>query len=384
MTVPYVPRLLELEAKLHEKSYFLFGPRQIGKTKLIKNTLSQYKSYNLLNAKTYAALAHNPAKIREELKPGDRIVIVDEIQKLPTLLDEIQLMIDDLGVNFLLTGSSARKLKRSGSNLLGGRARSLSLHPFVYPELQKVGRFDLLTAMNHGLIPSLYFSSDPQADFAAYVGNYLQIEVSAEAAVRNIPAFSRFLHVIAQCNAEMINWAQVSSDAQVAASTVREYFQILVDTFVAYELKAWGVTEKRKPISTSKLYLFDVGLAEYLRNASPIREGSAEFGHAFESWIFHELRSYCDLRGFSEGLRYWRSTSQLEVDFILNEKIAIECKAKQNIGSRDLTGLRALSEEVHFKHQIVVSMETEERKVGAIRILPWRVFLEELWDGHLI
>lgn len=374
----HIPRLLDLTPVLEQKSCFLFGPRQTGKTQLIKHRLQQYRTYNLLHSDVFARLSHSPRKLREETRPDDKIVIIDEIQKLPVLLDEVHAIIEETGVHFLLTGSSARKLKRTGANLLGGRARTRHLHPFVLAELDS--RFDLLHALDVGLIPSIYLSGAPREDLEAYVGQYLKEEVAAEALVRNIPAFSRFLAVAACCNGQIINYTNIGNDAQVPMSTVQEYFQILRDTLVGNDLPAWRQTTKRKPFATSKFYFFDIGVARFLQRRQNLQEGAPEYGQAFEAYVHHELRSYLDYRG-KEGLCYWRSTSGFEVDFILMDTTAIEVKGKTNVNSRDLRGLRALREEGILERYLVVSLDPAEREIGGIRVLPWHQFLDELWRG---
>lgn len=374
----YIPRILDIKTLVDGKSYFLFGPRQTGKTSLIEHVFKNCKIYNLLDSDIFLTLNQRPARLREELSSDDRIVVIDEIQKLPALLDEVHLLIEKLGINFLLTGSSARKLRRDGVNLLGGRARSQSLHPFVFREIHN---FDLLRALNHGLIPSIYFSNSPEEDLMAYAGNYLREEIAAEGLTRNVPAFSRFLEVAAMCNASLINYSQIADDAQVPKSTVQEYFKILKDTLIAEELPAWKQTVKRKPILTSKYYFFDVGVVRQLQHRSGLKEKSPEFGEAFETYLFHELKTYIDY--VSHGtLHYWRSKSNFETDFILNGVSAIEVKGKKSIGYRDLRGLRALQEEALLKNYIVVCLEDRPRTIDNIQILPWKMFLERLWANE--
>ncbi len=375
-----ITRILDLESTLKEKSCFLFGPRQTGKSWLIRQRLSQCRVYNLLDNETYLKLSRAPQRIREECTQRDHIVVVDEIQKLPLLLDEIHLLIEDRGIHFLLTGSSARKLRCGGVNLLGGRARVKYLHPFSAHELGQ--HFDLGRAVNRGLLPSIYFSNSPEEDLESYVGTYLKEEVAAEGLTRNIPAFSRFLEVAALCNGQLINYAKIANDAQVARSTVQQYFQILKDTLLAYEVPAWQKSKKRKAIGTSKFYFFDAGVARFLQNRSQIKAGSPEFGEAFETYIFHELRTYAD---FSQEnrLSYWRSTSGYGVDFIFRDEIAIEVKASKTISHNDLRGLRALREEKPLRRYLVVSLEKEPRTADKIEILPWEHFILQLWAGKL-
>ena len=259
----WVPRVLDLTALLARRSHFLLGPRQTGKTALVRHCLKGARVYDLLDSSVFLALSQNPGRLAEELGPHDRIVVIDEIQRLPSLLNEVHRLIETRGVRFLLTGSSARKLRGGGVNLLGGRARPKNLHPLIWKELG--GGFHLARAIARGLLPSVYFSDDPRADLQAYAGFYLQQEVVAEGATRNVPAFSRFLKVAALCNATIVNFTNVANDSQVPRTTAYEYFEILKDTLVLLELKAWRKTAKRKPLAASKYYFFDVGVAGTLQ-----------------------------------------------------------------------------------------------------------------------
>ncbi len=360
-------------------TYFLFGPRQTGKTFLIDRELQGCRVYNLLRSEVFAQLSREPERLRQEIGPSERLVVIDEIQRLPSLLNEVHLLIEERGLRFLLTGSSARKLRRGGVNLLGGRARVAHLHPFVMKELGD--RFDLERALSWGLLPSIYLSDSPEQDLAAYVGLYLAEEIAAEAVARNIPAFSRFLSVAATCNGQLINYSSIGSDAQVAPSTVRQYFSVLKDTLIGWNLPCLGKTRKRKPLSTDKFYFFDVGVARHLQGAGPLRLGAPGTGEAFETYIHHELRAFCSYRGRG-SLHYWRSRSGFEVDFILDEKVAIEVKAKRIVSPRDLRGLKALAEEGLMENYLVVCFEQTERRVDEIHIVPWKQFLEDLWAGR--
>ncbi|MBS3921013.1 MAG: ATP-binding protein [Deltaproteobacteria bacterium] len=375
--LPYVPRILDIPALMEKKSHFLFGPRQTGKTSLIYHTLKRVKVYDLLDSSIYLTLSQNPGRIGQELTAGDRIVVIDEIQRLPILLNEVHRLIETHGIRFLLTGSSARKLRRGGVNLLGGRARTKYLHPFTYKEMGD--KFDLSRVIERGLLPSIYFSDDPRADLQAYAGSYLQ-EIIAEGATRNLPAFSRFLKVAALCNSQIVNFTNVSNDAQVARTTVYEYFEILKDTLILYELPAWRKSKKRKPLASSKYYFFDVGVVSVLQGRK-FRPGTPEFGEAFETYLMHELISYSDYVS-GESLSYWRSTSGFEVDFIIGDHTAVEVKAKGNLSVSDLKPLRALSDEKKLKRYLCVSLEPRRRKVEDITVLPYKGFLEALWNGE--
>ncbi|MGH9399336.1 MAG: ATP-binding protein, partial [Thermoanaerobaculia bacterium] len=316
---------------LAKRSHFLLGPRQTGKTSLIRNTLQGAKVYDLLDTSVYLALSQRPGQLAEELSPRDRIVVIDEIQRLPSLLNEVHRLIETRGVRFLLTGSSARRLRRGGVNLLGGRARTKHLHPLTWKELGD--RFELARAMARGLLASIYFSDDPRADLQAYAGTYMQQEIVAEGATRNVPAFSRFLKVAALCNGTIVNFTNVASDAQVARTTVYEYFEILKDTLVLYELPAWRKSKTRKPLVSSKYYFFDVGVAGSLQGRA-FQAGTPEFGVAFETFLMHELASHRDYVS-GEPLSYWRSTSGFEVDFIVGDHTAVEVNVKESVSPQD-------------------------------------------------
>jgi predicted AAA+ superfamily ATPase len=374
---PHIERLVDLRGLLERKSHFLFGPRQTGKSFLIAHSLKGVRVYDLLDTSIYLALSQNPARLAQEITPKERVVVIDEIQRLPELLNEVHRLIEQRGLRFLLTGSSARKLRRGGVNLLGGRARTKYLHPLTYRELG--GHFDLQRAVERGLLPAIYFSEDPRADLEAYTGAYLQQEIVAEGATRNIPAFSRFLKVAALCNATIVNFTNVANDAQVPRTTVYEYFEILKDTLVLHELPAWRKSKKRKPLASSKYYFFDVGVTATLQGRE-FRRGTPEFGEALETYIMHELRSYADYVS-GESLSYWRTTSGFEVDCILGDHTAVEVKARENLSPQDLKSLRALAEEKKLKRYLCVSLEPRPRQLAGVTVLPLRDFLDALWDG---
>lgn len=374
----WISRYVDLAGLLEKRSHFLLGPRQTGKTSLIRHSLKEARTYDLLDTSVYLALSQNPGRIAEELGPKDKVVVIDEVQRIPELLNEVHRLIETRGVRFLLTGSSARKLRRGGVNLLGGRARTKYLHPLTHKELGD--KFNLNSAIERGLLPSIYFSDDPQEDLKAYAGLYLQQEIVAEGATRNVPAFSRLLNVAALCNGTIVNFTNVSNDAQVARTTVYEYFDILKDTLVLYELPPWRKTTKRKPLASSKYYFFDVGVVSALQGRR-FRVGTPEFGGAFETYIMHELKSHSDYVS-GEPLSFWRSTSGFEVDFIIGDHTAVEIKAKENVSQQDLKSLRALAEEKKLKHHLCVSLEKNTRRVEGLMILPYREFLDRLWSGE--
>lgn len=375
---PHVERVLDLRALLDRKSHFLFGPRQTGKSTLIARSLPGVRVYDLLDTSVFLALSREPGRLRQELRQGENRLVVDEIQRLPELLNEVHALIEQRGVRFLLTGSSARKLRRGGVNLLGGRARTKHLHPLTWRELAE--RFELERAAERGLLPSVYFSDDPLADLEAYAGSYLQQEIVAEGAVRSVPAFSRFLRVAALCNATIVNFTNLASDAQVPRTTIYEYFEILKDTLILRELPAWRLSRKRKPLASSKFYFFDVGVVSALQGRRFV-PGTPEFGEAFETIVMSELVAWRDYASGAE-LSFWKSASGFEVDFLIGGHTAVEVKAKRNISERDLRSLRALAEESGIKRRVCVSLEPRARRAGGIAVLPWREFFEALWGGE--
>ena len=374
----YISRKLDISTVLEHKSCFLFGPRQCGKSSLVRETIPDAYVFDLLNSDTYARLARNTGYI-EEVCRENRPIVIDEIQKMPLLLDEVHRLIELRGFRFLLTGSSARKLRRGGVNLLGGRARLRNMHPFSASELGE--GFDLDRAMNYGLLPGIWFSDDPEEDLAGYVTLYLEQEIMQEGATRNLPAFSRFLEIAALTSGEQINYQTIASDAQVPRSTVQEYFKILKDTLIAREVPVWRKGLSRKTVETAKFYLFDTGVARRLQRRKALVRGTPEYGHAFESWILHEIVTYADTFRRDAEIAYWRTRTKLEVDFVINSEIAIEAKTTRNASKEDIKGLRAIADEGSFTKRLLVCDEPAERETEGIVILPWRTFVERLWSG---
>ncbi|HEY7218621.1 MAG TPA: AAA family ATPase [Candidatus Binatia bacterium] len=373
-----VERWLKLPALLQKKSYFLLGPRQTGKTFLIQQTLSNARVYDLLDHSVYLALSQNPGRMAEELTSKDRIVVIDEIQRLPELLNEVHRLIESRGMRFLLTGSSARKLRRGGINLLGGRARTKHLHPLTYGELG--AQFDLHWAVERGLLPSIYFSDDPRADLQSYAGAYLQQEIVAEGATRNIPAFSRFLKVASFCNGTIVNFTNVANDAQVKRTTVTNTSRFSKTPCCFMNFQPGGKRGKESLLPPRSIIFFDVGVLSALQGRR-FRRGTPEFGEALETYLLHELTAYSDYVS-ETPLSYWRSTTGFEVDFIISDHTAVEVKAKANVSAQDLKSLRALAEEKQFERYVCVSLEPRARKVDGISVLPIIEFLQALWDGE--
>jgi len=305
--------------------------------------------------------------MREELAANPpekgRPVIIDEIQKLPILLDEIHDLIESEGLIFILTGSSPRKLKRGEANLLGGRARMKQLYPLTYKELTD---FDLIRALNYGTIPSIYLSDEPEEDLFAYCGVYLQEEIQAEGISRKIVNFSRFLRSAATMNGQELNFENIAGDLNLPARTVREYFLILSDTLVGNIIEPFKKTVKRKAVSRSKFYFFDIGVANILANRFQIKAGSALFGAAFEHLVLNEITAWLSYTGDRRTVTFWRDRQGHEVDFIIGDTCAIEVKASTLVHEKHLKGIKLLSEEINLKHKIVVSRDSQPRQIGDI------------------
>ena len=376
-------RVPDLRETLKHKSIFLFGPRQTGKSTLVHEALPEAAFYDLLEADTFRELSARPEYLRQTLNERQSVVVVDEIQKLPALLDEIQLLLErNKKLRCVLTGSSARKLKRGAANLLGGRAWVCRLHPLVSAEL---GHRRLLDRLNRGSLPAIIDSDHYKEDLKAYVGTYLHEEIRAEGLTRSIENFSRFLEVAGLTSGEQINFSAVADDAGFPPRTVREHYQILEDTLVGHQLPAYQKTSKRKPVATAKFYLFDVGVANTLKRTPVIEAASDAYGRALEHLVFLELRSFLDYRRLDHEFTYWRSRSQFEVDFLVGDKVGIEVKSKTRVSPRDYKGLSALSEEVRLKRKIVICGEKTRRKTDeGMEIMPAELFLKELWADNIV
>lgn len=367
-----------------EESLFLRGARQTGKSTLLKELFKDALWFDLLKSDVYRRFVGEPEQFREVVlaDASNRPVVVDEIQKIPALLDEIHWLIVNQERRFILSGSSARKIIRSGANLLGGRALRYELLPLSYAEIPD---FDLLKAMNSGLLPRHYASHHPKNLLDAYIGSYLQEEISAEAKIRNIQSFSQFLRAAAFSNGEMVNFSNIASDCGVSHNTIREYFQILQDTLLGRFIPSFQKKPKRRVILSPKFYFFDVGIASHLIKRGEIEQGSESFGNAFEHFIYQELYAHSQYSGKQYPIAYWRTTSQLEVAFILGDhEVAIEVKSTNNVQSHHLKGLKAFSEEYKVRKSIVVTNDPASRKMEEITVMPWKEFLDLLWAGGIL
>lgn len=376
-------RLLTIP-ELDEDSVFLWGARQTGKSTLIKMLYPSIKYYDLLLPDVYSRMQRRPELLIEELEQytADDLVVIDEVQMLPSLLNAVQWLIVNRGVRFLLCGSSARKLRRLGSNMLGGRAATRRLFPLVSAEIPD---FDLIRAVNHGMLPRHYLANDPWYRLEGYIGNYLQQEIEAEALTRNLGSFTRFLEVAALSSGEMLNYNNIASECGMSSVTVKGYFNILQETMIGYMLPAFSRVKKRRLIKAPKFFFFDVGIVNYLCNRRHMEPGSTDFGHALEHLVVQELVAYLSYTRQRKQLSYWRTASGHEVDLVYGDaEVAIEIKSSQEVQTRHLKGLKAFAEEHLSSRRIIVSLDTARRTMGDIEVWPVAEFFGALWRGEIL
>ena len=372
-------RVLDLFEPLKKKSHFLLGPRATGKSWLIRHQLKDAQVFDLLNGETYDRLLRRPHSLAEEAR-GD-VIVIDEIQKLPRLLDEVHRLIEEKGIRFLLTGSSARKLKRGGANLLAGRARSLQMFPLTSAEIDG---FDLLKYCNYGGLPAIYDSDEPWLDLKEYVHLYLKEEIIAEAAVRKVDHYARFLDVAGAFSGTELNYQRIASESGVPTRTVANFVEVLKDTLLAFELEAERKTRTRKATAKSKLYFFDVGVANYLAGRKEILERSKAFGIALEHFVLQEIRAYLGYRQLDLKMTYWRAaSSRFEVDCVVNQALALEIKSSTKFSEKMLEGLRAFQDEKKMNRSILVCRDPIEREIDGIEVMPIEKFLSRLWMDEL-
>ena len=380
-----VERLLKI-TDVQEDSVFLFGARQTGKTTLLLQLFPNSRFYDLLESDVYERMKRNPSLLRQELslaKEGD-IVIIDEIQLIPELLNEVHWLIARQGLHFILSGSSARKLKRKGVNTLGGRAVRNVLYPLVSAEIPE---FELVKAVNRGMLPTHYLAPDDrqlQKRLQAYISVYLKEEIAAEALVRRLPSFTRFMEVAALTNGEMVNYRNVAQDCGVDAKTVKEYFNILEQTLVGYTVPAFRRTVKRRINQAPRFYYFDVALPNYLLHRGNMQPGSEDFGHAFEHLLMQEIIAYLGYHDIENALSYWHTYTGYEVDAVLGDaQVAIEFKSSQEVQSKHLRGLKAFKEEHPAARLIIVSLDVQPRILHDVEVMPATHFLQQLWQGKI-
>lgn len=382
-----IPRLLKIELPKGQ-SAFLWGARKTGKTTFLKAAFPDSLSYDMLQTDLFLELVKRPFLLREQLLAAGprhlkRPVIIDEVQKVPQMLDEIHWLIENRGLRFILCGSSARKLKRGKANLLGGRAWRYEMHPLVSAE---VNDLNLLRALNRGMIPMHYIQEEYRKSLQAYVRDYLKEEVFDEGLTRNIPAFSRFFDAMGYSHGELTNYANIARDCGIDAKTVKEYYQILVDTLLGTMIEPYKKRKDRQVIMRAgKFYLFDVGVAGAITHRQIHQEKGEQFGKALEHFILMEILAHRAYRELEYDVNFWRTKSGLEVDFVLGQgEVGIEVKSADRIDSADLRPLKTFIQEYRPAKALVVCNERAPRVHEDIQILPWRHFLKMLWSGALI
>ncbi|MDE2926045.1 MAG: DUF4143 domain-containing protein [Acidobacteriota bacterium] len=367
----------------------MWGPRKTGKSTLLRRRFPHSARFDLLDTRLMLEFTRAPWILSERIRALDeatraRIIIIDEVQKVPSLLDEVHRLIEDDGLSFVLCGSSARKLKRGRANLLGGRAWRFGIHPLAWPEIPG---FELLRALRRGLIPQHYDTPNPRRLLAGYVDDYLKEEVFDEGLTRNTAAFSRFFDALSFSHGELLNYSNIARDCGVDSKTVREYFQILVDTLLGVFVEPFRRRRSRAVIVRApKFYLFDVGVAGHLTGRRVESASGPGFGRALEHFVLMELLAYRTYREQEYPIRFWRTKSGLECDFVLGREgaVAIEVKGGANPGPRDLRPIRAYIDEHRPRRAVVVCNAAAPRRTAdGIWILPWERFLDRLWTDTI-
>jgi len=365
------------------RSAFLWGPRKTGKTTYLRQNFKDALWVDLLDYNVFFELNKNPAYLRQIVEAsGKRQVVIDEVQKIPAILDEVHYLMENKRIQFILCGSSARKLRRVSGGLIGGRAWRYELFPLVAREIG-FENIDLKRILMYGTIPAHYLSPDPEMDLKAYVNDYLKEEIQAEAVVRRLSSFSRFLYYAALTNAQLLNYSNIARECGVSVKTVIEYYSILEDTLLGRTLSPWTKRKKRRLVETSKFYFFDTGVITPLLNRKEIVEGTMEYGFAFENFIVNECLAYSRYSRKDFPLYFYRTAAGNEVDLILGEgEVAIEIKSSPS--NYRIKGLHIFNEEFKPKRLIVIDTGKFKRKDGTILHLPYIDFLQMLWEGEII
>lgn len=372
----------------YKHSLFLFGPRQVGKTYLIKNTLTSDLFIDLLKHQDFLRYTKDVSLLSQEvnaLKQKETIIVIDEIQRCPELLNEIHYLIEkEKGIKFILTGSSARKLRRTGINLLGGRAITLHLHPLTHIELADTFRLD--HALHFGTLPNIVLENNLQEKshlLNSYVETYLKEEIQQEALTRNLPAFAKFIELAAYENGNILNFQNLAREIGIHSKTIKEYFAILEDTLLGFFLYPYTHSSRKRLISHPKFYFFDCGVVTTLRKSltQELIKGTPNYGDAFEHFIMLEIKRLLDYYSREVRLSFFRTSDGAEVDLILeiNQEIwAIEIKSSSSPRLADLRGLRSFMKDHPYKRAICVCQTPRPYLNENIEFLPWQIFLTQL------
>jgi len=363
-----------------EKSFFLFGPRGTGKTTWVKNTFPQAVYLDLLEAEIFNDLLANPQRLENFIpKDFNNWVIIDEVQRIPELLNEVHRLIEKYKYKFVLTGSSARKIRRKGPNLLGGRALTYSMHPLMVAELGK--DFDLNHSLKYGQLPSVYTEKDPKAYLESYVKTYLEEEVRQEGLTRNLGAFSRFLEAASFSEGAVLNISSVARESAIERKVVENYFSILEDLLIGYRVPVFAKRAKRRLVNHPKFYFFDVGVYRTLRPAGPLDRPEEIEGVALETLLFQELNAINSSLGLSYTIYYWKTSNDMEVDFVLygDKGIkAFEVKRTGKVSSSMLRGLKSFLKDYPMARAYFIYGGERRMREGSIEILPMKEALKEL------
>lgn len=382
--ISFIPRSLDLKKIIDHKSCFLLGPRGVGKTFWIKQSYPNAAYINLLKSRERKRYLEDPSLLQEFAKIHSGIIIIDEIQKIPALLDEVHDLIESEGRVFLLTGSSARKIKKERGNLLAGRASKKYLFPLSWYELQENKMFDFEKYLLQGGLPLSYLSDDYVESLSDYVDLYLTEEIKAEALVRNIGGFERFLYHVGLRSGDVINYDKFANDIQISSKTIKEYLFILEDTLIGFFLNPFN-GPKKKSITNPKFYLFDLGVKWFLCDVNSLPRISDLFGVAFEHFIILECRTYFSQNQKKKPLfYYWRTHDQDEIDLIVEGHFALEIKSSTKITSKHLKSMKNFALEAPDLRRIIVSFDSIKRKIDDIELWPWEDFFKELWSGKLL
>jgi predicted AAA+ superfamily ATPase len=376
-----ISRLIDLPKS---RSFFLFGPRGTGKSTLLRSLYPEAAVLDLLKEADYQEFLRNPSRLEAwadaNARPK-RPLIIDEVQRLPELLNEVHRLIEAKKYIFILTGSSARKLRRGGSNLLAGRALVKQMHPFTARELGK--EFDLRRSVRFGQLPGAYFEDDPKQYLKAYVGVYLREEVQIEAQIRNLGLFSRFLEAASFSQASVLSVAAVAQDCGIDRKTAESYFQLLEDLMIGIRVPVFRRRAKRKLVTHPKFYFFDAGVFHTLRPTGPLDPPEEIQGAAIETLVLQELRATIANHDLDLQLSYWRSQKKEEVDFVLYGKpglIAIEVKRSPRFREQDLLGLREFLADYPVAKAYLLYTGSDRLKYGAIDVLPLEDAMKD-WLG---
>lgn len=381
----FIERFLDLEKHLEHKSILLLGPRRTGKSSFLKKQIKPDLYINLLETETYSQFAYNPSLIKKIIKPQHKIICIDEIQKLPTLMDEVHSLIEThSNKKFILTGSSAKNLKKSHTSLMAGRARQIPFFPFTYNEV-KNKNFNLTKFLHYGGLPEAYLSKDPWEELKDYAGTYLTEEIQTSAFVRKIENYARFLKSAALSSGELLNFENLASDAMVPSRTIKDYYQLLEETLIGYNLPAFRKKDSRKEVAISKFYFFDNGVLNSFVGRKSLNTKTTAYGNLFEHFIFHEIYAYKKLTRQDWELEFWRTHAKDEVDFILGRgEVIIEVKSASTVKKEHLHGLKKFQADNKTKRALLVCQIDSKKIIDGIEIYPWKDFLTELWDDEII